>query len=72
VPLFGKSEEEKAAEAQHQELLRGMADGTVELAGLGERLSSTAAAAGIKQGKEANLIDQAFPCADRGFRTGGA
>ena len=60
MPLFGKSEEQKAAEAQHMQFLRGMSDGTVELASLGEKLSSTAAAAGIKQGKEAKLIDQAF------------
>ena len=60
MPLFGKSEDQKAAEAQHMELLHGMSDGTVELDGLGGKLSSTAQAAGIKQGKEAKLVDQAF------------
>ena len=60
MSLFGKSDEQKAAEAQHQELLRGMAAGTVELAGLPEKLSSTATAAGIKQNKQEKLIDQAF------------
>ena len=37
-----------------------MSDGTGRIAGLGEKLSTTAAAAGIKQGKQAQLLDGAF------------
>ena len=60
MPLFGRTEEQKAAEAEHMELLRGMSDGTVELAGLGDKLASTAAAAGMKQNKQAKLVDESF------------
>lgn len=60
MPLFGKTEEQKAAETEYEQLLLGMSAGTVELAGLGQKLSTIAEAAGIKQSKQSKRIDGAF------------
>jgi len=60
VSRFRKSDDEKAAEAQYEQLLQGMAAGSVELAGLGDRLRAASAAAGLREKKAGRLADQAL------------
>ena len=57
---FRKSDDEKAAHAQYEQLLSGMAGGTVELAGLGDRLRAAATAAGLRDRKASKFADQGF------------